>query len=100
MAAFAAVANRKVNIIPKVCRRRKITRIGCSGVVAHNSFIQGRNVVGFLAYGPDRNIVRIATVAGFTVAADTAATVREVGCILESQIHIWIIVALETVVIR
>ena len=98
MAAFAAVANRKVNIIPKVCRRRKIARIGRRIVMAHNAFIQGRNMVGFLGYGPDRNIVGIAAVAGFAVVFD--AIVEKVGRILERQIHIWIIVALETVVIR
>lgn len=53
MATFAAVGDSKVNIIPKVCRRRKIARIGGSGVMAHNAFSQGRNMVGFLAYGSD-----------------------------------------------
>jgi hypothetical protein len=63
VAACATGDNGKVNITPKVCRRRKIARIGRTGVVAHNAFIQGRNMVGFLAYGPDRHIVRIAAMA-------------------------------------
>jgi hypothetical protein len=100
VAAFAAGGNGKVNITPKECRRRKITRIGRTGVVAHNAFIQGRNMIGFLAYGPDRNIVGIATVAGFAVAVDIAIAMGKVGCFLERQIDIRIVVALEAVVIR
>lgn len=98
MAAFAAVGNSKVNIIPKVCGRRKIARIGGSGVMAHDAFSQGWNMVGFLAYSPDRNIVGIATVAGLAIGADTA--MGKVGCLLERHINIRIVVALETVVIR
>jgi len=98
MAAFTAVADGKVNIIPKMCRRRKITRIGGGGVVAHNAVIKGRNMVGFLAYGPDRNIFRVAAVAGLTIGVDTV--VVKVGCILECHIYVRIIVALKTVVIR
>jgi hypothetical protein len=100
VAAFAAGGNGKVNITPKECRRRKITWIGRTGVVAHNAFIQGRNMIGFLAYGPDRNIVGIATVAGFAVAVDIAIAMGKVGCFLERQIDIRIVVALEAVVIR
>ena len=81
MAAFAAVGNSQVNVIPEVGRRRKIAGTGRGGVMAHNAFIQGRNMIGFLGYGPDRDIVRIATVAGFAVAVDVI--VEEVGCICE-----------------
>jgi len=98
MAALAAVADSEVNIIPEVRRRRKITRIGGAGIVAHNAIIQGRNMVGFLAYGPDRNIFRIAAVAGLTIGVN--AVVVKVGCILECHIYVRIVVALETVVIR
>ena len=96
MTAFAAVADRKVNIIPKVCRWRKIARIGRRGVMAHNAIIKRWNLVGFFAYGPDRNIFRSAAVAGLTIVDDTV--VSEVRCILECRIRV--VMALETVVIR
>lgn len=54
-------------------------------------------MVGFLAYGADRNIARIATVAGFAIGVDTA--VGKVGCILECHIRIRVVVTLQTVVI-
>ena len=83
MAAFAAVGDGIVNVRQKSYRWRKIARIGRRLVMAHNAFIQCRNMVGFLAYGPDRNIVGITTVAGFTVAVDTATAMGKVGCIRE-----------------
>ena len=58
--------------------------------------IQRRNMIGFLGYGPDRYIVGIAAVAGFTISVDT--TVREAGRRCEGRVGI--IVALETVLRR
>ena len=98
MAAFAAVGDGIVNVRQKSYRRRKIARIGRIGGMAINTLSQGRNMIGFLGYGPDRNIVGIAAVAGFAVVVD--AIVEKVGRILERQIRIRIVVALETVVIR
>lgn len=98
VAAFATVGNSQVNIIPEVCGRREIARVGGAGVVAHNALAEGRNMVGFLAYGPNRNIAGIATVAGFAVTVN--AIVEKVGCILERQIRIRVIVARETVLRR
>jgi len=63
MAAFAAVGDGIVNVRQKSYRRRKIARVGCIGGVAHNTLSQRRNMSGFLAYGPDRYIVRIAAMA-------------------------------------
>ena len=63
MAAFAAVGDGVVNIRQKSYRWRKIARVGCIGGVAHNTLSQCRNMSGFLAYGPDRYIVRIAAMA-------------------------------------
>lgn len=79
MTAFAAVGYCEVNIIPEVRRRRKVARTRSAGVVAHNALIQCRDMIGFLGYGPDRHIVRIAAVAGFAVAVN--AIVEKVGCI-------------------
>jgi len=55
-------------------------------------------MIGFLGYGPDRHIVRIAAVARF--AAVVNAIVEKVGCIRKRQIRVRIIVALETVLCR
>ncbi len=96
MAAFAAVGDGIVNVRQKSYRRRKIARIGCIGCVAVNTLSQGRNMIGFLAYGPDRHIVRIAAMAGFTIAVDT--TVREGGRQLEGRIRV--VVAGETILLR
>ena len=100
MAALTAVGDGIVNVRQKSYRRRKIAGIGRRRVMAHNAFIQGRNMVGFLAYGADRNIVGIATVAGFTIAVDIAIAMGKVGCVLERQIRIRNIVTFETVLIR
>ena len=67
MAAFAAVGNGagsiKVNIRHKIWCRPKIACIGRISVVAHITIIQGRNMIDFLAYGPDRHKVAIAAMA-------------------------------------
>ena len=96
MAAFAAVGDGIVNVRQKSYRRRKIARIGRIGGVAINTLSQGRNMSGFLAYGPDRLIVRIAAMAGFTIAIDT--TVREAGRRHEGRIRV--VVARETILLR
>jgi len=96
MAAFAAVGDGIVNVRQKSYRRRKIARIGRRIVMAHNAFIQGRNMVGFLAYRADRDVVGIAAMAGFTIGVDT--TVREAGCQLEGRVSV--VVARETILLR
>ena len=53
-------------------------------------------MVGLLAYSPDRNIVGITAMAGFTIVTDT--TVREAGCRLEGQVRV--VVARETILLR
>lgn len=63
--------------------------------MADNALIEGRDMVGLFTNGPDRDIAGIAAVAGFAIAINSI--VKEVGCILERQIRIRIIVAREAV---
>ena len=53
-------------------------------------------MIGFLAYGPDRHIVGIAAMAGFTIVTDAA--VSEVGRRHEGWIRV--VVARETILLR
>lgn len=64
--------------------------------MADHAFSQCRNVVGFLADGPDRDIYGTTVMAGFTIITDT--TVSEGGRGAEGRIGV--VVACETILLR
>ena len=70
MTAFAAAGYKIVNRRTKCCRRREVSLISSISTVAHDAFTQCRNMIGYLAYGPDRNIIWIAAMAGFALCRD------------------------------
>ena len=79
MTTFTPARSEPVNIRKKRCRRRKSTWI--SVLVADDAFTQCRDMVKFLSYGPKRNIIGIAVMAGFALGRDPHVT--EVRCWLE-----------------
>lgn len=79
MTAFAAIGNAVVDIAQKPCWRCKTT--GISVHVALGTNPQCRDMINFLAYGTDRNVIRITIVAALTLGSDIG--VKECLCRLE-----------------
>ena len=76
MTTFAAIGDGRM-LIGEKCGRGEIS----GGVVAITTYIQRRNMIGFLAYSPDCDISGIAIVAALTIVGDTR--VKEGLCRLE-----------------